>query len=80
MERIVVTAWAESAAGPGWANSPVYVVLRATDGTGTLTTECIQPPEQTLEMHTLYAVSAAVSGAMAVEARKVLAKRLGGRR
>ena len=52
----VVTAFANSAAGPGWANSPLWVVIR--DGmTGLYREECIQPEEQTDEMHALYPFS-----------------------
>lgn len=34
----VVTAFAEPAAGPGWANTPVWVILQRADGT--FTREC----------------------------------------
>src|SRR5438552_91090 len=41
----IVTAYAESAAGPGWANSPIWVIVRRRDGN--LRMECLQPDEQT---------------------------------
>ena len=58
----IVTAWGESASGPGWANSPIWVIVR--DATGNLREECFQPKEQTAAMQILYVVSAAVHGAM----------------
>lgn len=54
MSRIVA-AWAESASGPGWANAPVWVLVRERDGT--LRLDCLQPSEQTHAMHLLYRVS-----------------------
>ena len=58
----IVTAWAEPAAGPGWANRPLWVLIR--DGDGKLRVECIQPADQTVDMHILYSVSAAVHAQM----------------
>ena len=60
--EIVVTAFAESCSGPGWANSPVWVVLK--DGDGKLSLDAIQPENQTDTMHTLYMVSQAAHLAM----------------
>lgn len=54
----IVTVYAEPASGPGWSNSPLWVVVRAVDGS--LREECIQPPEQTNEMVLLYAIAACV--------------------
>ena len=53
----VVTAWAASAAGPGWANSPVWVLIRDM-ADGSHRTECLQPDEQTDEIRLLYQFSA----------------------
>lgn len=53
----ILTAYAESAAGPGWANYPVWVIIR--DASGKLREECIQPSEQTVRMEYLYSVSQA---------------------
>ncbi|VVE33885.1 hypothetical protein [Pandoraea commovens] len=53
----IVTAYAEPAHGPGWANSPVWLIVR--DGNGNLRQECLQRSELSADMHTLYRVSAA---------------------
>lgn len=50
----VLCAYAQRAAGPGWANSPLWVVIRKADGS--LSEECIQPEERTAAMHWLYDV------------------------
>jgi len=73
MKRIdghIVTAYAESVSGPGWANQPVWVVYRGRDGQ--LREECLQPDEQPAEMVWLYTVSQAAHGAMVKLARKVI--------
>jgi hypothetical protein len=62
MSDTVVTAWATREHGPGWSNTPVWVLLRADDGR--LRVECIQPEEQSAAMRTLHGVSAAAAGAM----------------
>lgn len=52
----VVTAYAERASGPGWANQPIWVIIR--DRTTSQMREwCIQPEDQTEEMMTLYPFS-----------------------
>lgn len=51
----IVTAWAESASGPGWSNSPLWVLVRSADGR--LRVDCIQPDKHTRDMATLYRVS-----------------------
>jgi hypothetical protein len=66
----IVTAWAESASGPGWANQPVWVLVRSLSGD--LRIECLQPEEQTPTMQTLHSISATVSGQMTKEAEKVV--------
>ena len=58
----IVTAYAEPAAGPGWANRPLWVIVR--DGNQKLREECIQPEDQTQEMCALYSISAATHAAM----------------
>ena len=58
IRKVVVTAYASPAAGPGWANSPLWVILR--DGDGHITEECVQPDEQTAEQQILYRISAAI--------------------
>ena len=58
----LVTAWAERASGPGWANTLIYALYR--DGNGQLTLECFQPDEQTAEMRILFDISASATTAM----------------
>ena len=58
----IVTAWAEFVSGPGWANSPVWVLVR--EPAGALRIECLQPEAQTEEILTLFRVSDAASRAM----------------
>ena len=60
--QTVVTAFAESCSGPGWANNPVWVVLK--DGDGKLSLDAIQPENQTDTMCALYGVSQAAHLAM----------------
>lgn len=60
-ERIV-TAFAEYVSGPGWSNQPIWVIVRGNDGA--LREECIQPDQQTADMHTLFSVSAAAHRSM----------------
>lgn len=56
----IVAAWASPAAGPGWANTPIKVLIQK-NGTHDFRVEYIQPGEQTREMHCLYRASAAVA-------------------
>lgn len=53
----IVTAYAQRASGPGWSNSPLWVIVR--DGDGKLREECIQPEERTAPLHWLYDVAEA---------------------
>jgi hypothetical protein len=71
----IVTAFAEYAAGPGWSNRPLWVIVR--DADKRLREECIQPSEQTAEMHALFRVSNAAHLAMsgAVETWLATAKK-----
>jgi len=68
-ERII-SAYAESCAGPGWANSPVWVIVLNTSGK--LRQECVQPEEQTTEMHTLYHISSAAHVSMTKAVRELV--------
>jgi hypothetical protein len=58
-EDQVVTVYAEPASGPGWSNTPLWVVVR-NRMEGRLRMECVQPEFQTDVMHTLYPISAVV--------------------
>lgn len=66
----VVAAYAESAAGPGWANSPIWIIVQ--DENKKLIMECVQPEDQTSEMRLLYSVSQAAHLAMTNAVRKKL--------
>ena len=54
MTERIVTAWAESASGPGWANAPVWYLVKTDIG---YDVRCIQPSEQTRDMVLLYRLS-----------------------
>lgn len=54
-DEYIVTAYGENAAGPGWSNQPLWVILRNSDGR--LRQIAIQPEQQTPEMIALYAIS-----------------------
>lgn len=60
-ERIVC-AYAQPASGPGWANAPLWLIVRGEDGR--LREECLQPEQQGKEVEQLYAVSAALHYAL----------------
>lgn len=70
----IVTAYAESACGPGWANWPIWVLVR-NNATGKIRQECIQPDRQTEKMRTLYAFSQIAHKEMSFEAAKLMRKR-----
>ena len=59
---VIVVAWAETCKGPGWANTPIWLIVRDKDGR--LRQEAIQPENQTAEMLTLFDVSGAAASAM----------------
>lgn len=58
----IVTAYAGPCSGPGWANRPVWVIRR--DSNGRLYEQCIQPKEQSGEMRDIYDICAASNAAM----------------
>ena len=66
----IVCAWAESCFGPGWGNSPVWVIV--SDGNRKLREECIQPEFHTKEMGLLYKMSNLVSSQMTGEVKSLL--------
>ena len=51
----IVTAFATRACGPGWANTPIWIIIRGADGK--LRQECLQPQQQTFEMQWLFPYS-----------------------
>ena len=58
----IVTAYAQPANGPGWANEPLYVVVR--DANGKLREECLQPREQGDRIRLLYDMAAVLHAMM----------------
>ncbi len=69
----VITAYAERASGPGWANAPIWVIIRNVDGS--LRQTAIQPDGQTAAMQHLYGVSEQAHLGMTSEARMKLERR-----
>lgn len=67
----IITAYAESASGPGWGNTPIWFVVRSRLD-GKLRQECLQPNEQTDEMHILYGISQCAHAAMTNAVNKKL--------
>lgn len=49
----IITAYPELAAGPGWANSPVWVIVK-NRMTAIIREECIQPDEFSRDMYVLF--------------------------
>lgn len=66
----IVTAYAQSASGPGWSNTPVWVIVRGADHN--LREVCLQPGEQSEAMRFIYAIAAEVNARMTMEANMVL--------
>lgn len=66
----ILTAFAERRAGPGWANSPVLVIIQ--DGNGQLRVEWIQPDSHTADIIALFDVSEAAHRAMTIAVRAAL--------
>ncbi len=67
----IVAVFAESAHGPGWANQPLWVVVRS-NLDGSFRRECIQPQDQTAEMLYLYRISEATHMAMKSAVQKFI--------
>jgi hypothetical protein len=66
----VITAYPESCSGPGWANWPVWVIVR--DREGKLRSECLQPEQQSAEMGVLFGVCEKAHAAITNETRRQL--------
>ena len=67
----IVGAWAERAAGPGWANSLIWVCVRSSLD-GRIRVEAMQPEEQTREIATLFGVACAVSDELIAQVRSAV--------
>ena len=68
----VVTAYAEYSSGPGWANAPIWIIVR---NGGDLREECLQPKEQTREMQVLFNICQAANSALTNEVQKFWKKK-----
>ena len=66
----VVTAFAQVANGPGWSNTPLWVIVQ--DGNGKLRRECLQPEEQTEVIHLLYALSNTMNAQLTNEVERIM--------
>lgn len=75
-DEYIVTAYAEAASGPGWGNTPVWVVV-CRKGTQDYRIECLQPDEQTSVMRSVYQVSDGMHHLMVKEARSVMTRKKG---
>ena len=51
----IIATWAESAAGPGWSNTPIRYLTK--DGNGKLGTHVLQPEQQSNDMRAMYTIS-----------------------
>jgi len=65
----IVTAWAETATGPGWSNRPIWYLHYSN---GVPVVDAIQPQDQTPEMHRLYDICEAANAALLAEVRKAV--------
>lgn len=74
----IIAVVAEPASGPGWANTPLWVIVQ--DGNGQLRRECLQPDEQSDGIRVLYATAAAVHGALVREVEALTRKHKPARR
>lgn len=73
-DEYVVTAYASRASGPGWANTPLWVVIRDRV-TGLYREDCIQPEHQTAGMRILYGISEQAHMAMVAEVADFVSKK-----
>ena len=71
--EIVVSAWAQPAHGAGWANEPVWVLIR--DIGQCLRQECLQPQEQPAILFRAYGLLAAAHAFMLEQLRDAEVKR-----
>lgn len=69
----LVTAFATYENGPGWSNSPIWVIV--CDRDEKLRMECIQPEDQTAEMRILFRVSSAAHTTMTNAVESCFAKK-----
>ena len=72
-DDVILCVYAKAACGPGWSNTPLWVVVRNSCN-GDICEVCIQPEQQTLIMRSLYSISHAVNDQLVKEADKLLRK------
>lgn len=72
----VICVYARPSSGPGWSNTPLWVVLKC-ELTSQVREECIQPEEQGAELQALYKIAAEVDAELMRLVGK-LRKRKGG--
>lgn len=53
-DEYIITAYAESAVGPGWSNSPMWVIIGRKGHPEEIRKDCLQPDEQTPEIKLFY--------------------------
>jgi len=65
----VVTAFAEHAGGPGWGNTPIWIIVQ--DNKNKYRMECLQRDEQSAALFGLYEISESVHRAMVAAVDKM---------
>lgn len=71
--EFVVTAYAQRASGPGWSNTPLWVIIQ--DGNGKLRRECLQPEEQSDTIYILYGISDSVNVQLVNEVERLVERK-----
>ena len=69
----IVCCYAQPVHGPGWSNTPLWVIIR--DGDGFLREECLQPRDQGPDVRRIYGIAAEVHEAMLSAVGKVVSRR-----
>lgn len=70
----VICAYAQHANGPGWANGPLWYIVRNKQ-TGVLREECLQPNEQSIGLHLVYNIAEGVHRVLTSEIEKLVKRR-----
>ena len=71
----IITAYAERASGPGWANRPVWVIIEDRV-TAKMRAECLQPDEQSEAVTLLYDVAESAHLALTAAVKRQFAGRV----
>ena len=72
-DEYIVTAWPELASGPGWANSPVWVIV--SNSSGKMRQEVLQPDEFSYDMHVLFKPALAAHESFLHAVKELIANR-----